>query len=67
MACSEKLTARQREALRAAFISSDGYIVSGASRIWGVVSTAVHALVKKGLLQMHRSGDWRGSRPRTAN
>ena len=62
-----KLTARQCEALQAAYGSSDGYINRGASRIWGVAPTAGHALVKKGLLQMHRSGDWRGSRPRTAN
>ena len=46
------LTPRQREALKAAHRATDGWIQRGFSRIWGIAPMAVHALVKKGYLEM---------------
>jgi hypothetical protein len=49
-----KLTVRQREALMAAHLSSDGWIARGASRVWSTAPAAVYALIRKGLLEFDR-------------
>ena len=51
---TDTLTVRQREALEAAHKASDSWICRGSSRIWVIAPKAVHACVKKGLLQMPR-------------
>ena len=47
-----KLTERQFEVLEAAHKASDGWICRGFSRIWGIAPAAVHAVVKRGYLEM---------------
>jgi hypothetical protein len=46
------LTERQVEVLAAAHKASDGWIMRGFSRIWGIAPTAITACVRKGLLEM---------------
>lgn len=46
------LTSRQIEALGAAYLVSDGWLVRGASRVWGVAPMAIMALERKGYLHM---------------
>lgn len=46
------LTPRQKEALLAAYTSSDGWLMRGMSRIWGIAPTAITALERKGYLTM---------------
>lgn len=47
-----KLTERQKEVLAAAYTSSDGWLMRGFSRIWGVAPMAVMACWRKGYLSM---------------
>jgi hypothetical protein len=54
-----KLSVRQREALMAAHLSSDGWINRGASRVWSNAPAAVYALIRKGLLEFDRRGSER--------
>lgn len=52
MAADVKLTPRQIEALRAAYLATDGWLMRGHSRIWGLAPMAIMALGGKGLLHM---------------
>jgi hypothetical protein len=53
---SEKRGKWQREALKAALASSDGYLTRGACRVWSRAPTAVYACVQKGWLEMAPDG-----------
>ena len=45
------LTPSQQKVMKAALEASDGWIVRGSCRIWGIAPTAIKALTRKGHLQ----------------
>lgn len=58
MASETKLTSRQIEALRAAYVATDGWLTRGGSRIWGVAPMAIMALERKRYLEIDSHRAW---------